>query len=352
MLEILPVHFGTLVSLYIHSTMRSFITLALCLGAVTASELKTRTVYQFASNDTWLENLVTRSNGNILATEIGPPANLLSFDPREKNPRKNVIKDFISVLGLSGITEGAHDVFYVTGANTTSDNITDPPKNATHVWEVDFNGNGDNPKIKLLCRPTAPTGFNGLAAFNETIILATASFQDSIFAIDTKTGRTWEAIKQESLMSSINGIKVSDGFVYWTANGALYRAKLYPNVTAGTGQLIYQGSAFDDFAIAPNGFALNSTYGSNYKFAYLTTAALNTIEQVIFTRNGTAIGGETIAGAEDSTEVAEPTGVFFGRGEGQSNKIYITTGGASAVNVDVNGTETAVGAQLLEIQLN
>lgn len=330
--------------------MRSFVTLPLCLGAVAASNL--RTVYQFASNDTWLENLAIRSNGNILATEIGPPANLLSFDPREKHPQKKLIKEFTSVLGLSGITEGAHDIFYVTGANTTSDNISDPPKNATHIWEVNFNEHGNSPKIKLLCRPTAPTGFNGLATFNETILLASASYQDAIFAVDTSTGRTWEAIKQESLMSSINGIKVSDGFVYWTANSALYRAELYPNVTAGTGQLIFQGSAFDDFVIAPSGFALNSTYDSNYNFAYLTTSAGNTIEQVIFTRNGTAIGGETVAGSEDSTEVAEPTGVFFGRGDDQLNRIYVTTGGGSGVNVDVNGTETAVGAQVLEIQLS
>ncbi|KAJ5698414.1 hypothetical protein N7462_000419 [Penicillium macrosclerotiorum] len=266
-------------------------------------------------------------------------------------PPKKVIRDFTSVLGLDGITEGAHDVFYVAGSNTTSDNISDPPTNATHVWEVDFNTDTGNPTIKLLCRPMAPTGFNGLATFNETILLASASYQDAIFAIDTRTGRTWEAIKQENLMSMINGIKVSDGFVYWAAGGALYRAELYANITAGTGQLIYQGSAIDDFAIAPNGFALNSTFGPDYKFAYLATASGNTIEQVIFTQNGTAVGAGTIAGSEDSTEIAEPTGVFFGRGAGQLNKIYVTTGGGSAVNVDVNGTDVAVGAQLLGIQL-
>ncbi|KAJ5663018.1 hypothetical protein N7507_003749 [Penicillium longicatenatum] len=38
------------------SAMRSIISLALCLGAAAASEFKTRTVYQLASNDTWLEN--------------------------------------------------------------------------------------------------------------------------------------------------------------------------------------------------------------------------------------------------------------------------------------------------------
>ncbi|KAJ5330454.1 hypothetical protein N7476_000237 [Penicillium atrosanguineum] len=257
----------------------------------------------------------------------------------EKYPRPRPIKHFDSVLGLSGIAEGAHGVFYVAGANTTLDNISDPPTNATHIWEVDFTKNSHHPHAKLLCRPGAPTEFNGMAASNETIVLASASYQDSIFAIDTKTGYTWEAMKQTSLMSNINSIKVSDGY-------------FYDKVTAGTGQLIFQGSACDDFAISPKGFTLNSTFGSEYKFAYLATAAGNSIEQVTFTKNGTAVGHEIIAGAEDPTEVVEPTGVFFGRDEGELNKIYVTTGSARAANVDVNGTDVAVGAQLLEIRLS
>lgn len=332
--------------------MHSALGIALALVATAVAELPVRTVYQFSSNDTWLENLATRSNGIILTTEIGPPASLLSFDPSEAHPKKRVIKTFESVLGLSGITEAAPDVFYVTGANTTSDNISDPPKNATHVWKVDFSDDSNDPKIELLCRPTEVTDFNGMTAFNETILLASASYENAIYAIDTETGITWEAAYQESLMKSINGIKVSDDFVYWTANGALYRAELFSNVTAGPGQLIYQGSQYDDFAISPNGFALNSTYGSNYKYAYLATAAGNSVEQIIFTQEGEAISAEIIAGSDDSVEIAEPTGVFFGRGQEDFNTIFVTTGGGSAVNVDVDGVQTAVGAQLLGIQLN
>ncbi|KAJ5313360.1 uncharacterized protein N7443_000244 [Penicillium atrosanguineum] len=241
--------------------------------------------------------------------------NILGRSLYEKYPRPRPIKHFDSVLGLSGIAEGAHGVFYVAGANTTLDNISDPPTNATHIWEVDFTKNSHHPHAKLLCRPGAPTEFNGMAASNETIVLASASYQDSIFAIDTKIGYTWEAMKQTSLMSNINSIKVSDGY------------------------LIFQGSACDDFAISPKGFTLNSTFGSD-------------IEQVTFTKNGTAVGHEIIAGAEDPTEVVEPTGVFFGRDEGELNKIYVTTGSARAANVDVNGTDVAVGAQLLEIRLS
>ncbi|CZR58819.1 uncharacterized protein PAC_08711 [Phialocephala subalpina] len=315
-----------------------------------AAELQVRTVYQFASNDTWLENIAVRSNGIILTTEIGPPASLLAFDPSEENAEPQVLTTFTTVLGLSGITEAAHDVFYVTGANTTSANIEDPPTNATHLWRVDFTQNTTTPVIKLIARPEAPTGFNGLAAFNDTIILATASYQESIFAVDVTTGYTWEAIKND-LMTQINGIKVQDGFVYWTSGADFCRAKLYPNVTAGVGEVIASATSFDDFALAPDGFRLNSTVGNNTKYAYASTAGQNSIMQISFNiaagTNETAI----IAGSLDSTEIAEPTGAAFGRGESQLGKLYVTTGGGSGQNVDVNGVETAVGAQLLEIQL-
>ncbi|OJJ42666.1 hypothetical protein ASPZODRAFT_137048 [Penicilliopsis zonata CBS 506.65] len=326
--------------------MYSLLTLLCAVGAL-AAELNTTTVYQFSSNDTWLENLAVRSNGIILTTEIGPPASLLAFDPREETPQKVVLHTFDSVLGLSGITEAAPDVFYITGANTTADNISDPPANATHVWRVDFTGNNENqPEISLIARPTAPTGFNGLAAFNESIILATATYQEAIFAVDTTTGETWEAITND-MMSSINGIKVRDGYVYWTAGADFCRAKLYPNVTAGAPQLIAQGIAFDDFALAPDGFG-NTT---DRMYAYLATAAENTVMQVSFDLDGGNNQSVVIAGNLDSIEIAEPTACAFGRGEGEFDHLYITTGGGSGVNVDVNGVDTAVGAQLLEITL-
>jgi hypothetical protein len=324
----------------------------LSAGLQVAAALNVKTVYQFASNDTWLENVAVRSNGIILATEIGPPASLLAFNASEENPQKQVLEAFTTVLGLSGITEAAHDVFYVTGANTTSDNIGNPPKNATHLWRIDFTQNTTSPVVTLIARPTAPTGFNGLAAFNDTIILASASYQGSIFAVDVTTGRTWEAVAN-NLTTQINGIKVQDGHVYWTAGGDFCRARLYPNVTAGPGEIIAEATAFDDFALSPDGFRLNSTVGNSTKYAYGATAGYNSILQISFSENGG--GNETsviVAGSEDSTEIAEPTGAAFGRGTGQLNKLYVTTGGGSGQNVDVNGTETAVGAQLLEITLN
>ncbi|PYH98105.1 hypothetical protein BO71DRAFT_426448 [Aspergillus ellipticus CBS 707.79] len=86
------------------------------------------------------------------------------------------------VSGLSGVTEEVSDFVYVTGVNTTSVNIKDSLTNATHVWCVDFN----------------------IAA-----VFTSASYWHSIFAIDTNTGKAWEAIKND-LISDTNGIKVQD----------------------------------------------------------------------------------------------------------------------------------------------
>lgn len=149
-------------------------------------------------------------------------------------------------------------------------------------------------------------------------------------------------------MSSINGIKVQDGFVYWTAGGDFCRAKLYSNVTAGPGEVIAEAIAFDDFAVSPDGFRA----GSGRKFAYAATAAENTIMQISFDLQGGRNLTSVIAGSLDSTEIAEPTGCAFGRGEGEMDWLYVTTGGGSGVGVDVDGVEVAVGAQLLGIKLN
>ncbi|THV52877.1 hypothetical protein BGAL_0065g00050 [Botrytis galanthina] len=333
--------------------------LTLVLGLQVAAEFPVRTVYQFASNDTWLENPVVRSDGFILATEIGPPARLLAFDPTQEYPEKQVVATFANVLGLTGITESAHNVFYITGANTTSATIRDPPKNATQVWRVDYSGNTTEPVITHIASPTYPTiiDFNGLAAYDESIILASASHDNAIAAIDVETGRTWVAFEDDS-MSNINGIKIQDDYIYWTAGSNFCRAELYSNFTISIAEVIALGLEdgsslnFDDFALSPNGWKTNQTNSEGRKYAYLTTSVNNSIMEISFDaktggNNETAI----IAGALYSTEIAEPTGVAFGRAQGQINKLYVTTGGGSGMNVDVDGVETAVGAQLLEITL-
>lgn len=315
----------------------------LAASASVASAASVTLLHQGNGSTTWLENLRVRSNGNILLTQIGPPANLLTLDPSEAEPEAVVIQNFPSILGLSGITEVKPDVFVITGANTTGSNISDPPLNATKVWIVDFNqGQGNNPLIELIAEPVLPlvTDFNGLTTFNETIILASATFQDTVVAMDITTGDYWTAF-DDPLMASINGIKVGqDGYLYWTGNSGLARAPLYSNLTLGTAETLYDAS-YDDFAVSYDGFAL-ATNGTRYAYMADNT---DIIQQLIFddaTGNVTSV--TSAAEATNSTTFGKPTGCDFGRTESQKNKVYCTTGGS----LDTGST---VGGQLFELTL-
>lgn len=319
------------------------ITMAFSAAVSLAAADSYRTLYQGNGSTTWLENLRVRSNGKVLTTVIGPPANLFSFDPTEKNPEPVLIRTFPSVLGLSGITEVSHDVFYITGANTTGSNISDPPKNATKVWRVDFNQGGHNsPKIDLIAEPVLPlvTDFNGLTTFNESIILASATFQDTVVAMDINTGDYWTAF-DDSEMSSINGIKAaSDGFLYWTASSGVVRAPMYDNLTIGASEVLYSGS-YDDLAVSYNGFKLATD-----KTRYLYMADNEDLIQQLVVKDstGNVTSATTAAESNNATTFGKPTACDFGRTAEQKNKVYCTTGGSLTAGSDIGG-------QLFEITL-
>lgn len=313
----------------------------LAASASVASGATVRQLFQGNGSTTWLENVRVRSNGNVLATQIGPPANLLSFDPSQAEPEAVLIQNFPSILGLSGITEVKPDVFVITGANTTGSNISDPPVNATKVWIVDFNqGQGNNPLIELIAEPVLPqvTDFNGLTTFNETTILASATFQDTVVAMDITTGDYW-TVFDDALMASINGIKVGqDGYLYWTGNSGLARAPLYSNLTLGTAESLYDGS-YDDFAVSYDGFAL-ATDGTRYAYMADNEDAIQQL--IIDDATGNVTSAVLVAETTNSTTWGKPTGCDFGRTESQKNKVYCVSGGSLT-------TGSTLGGQLFEL---
>ncbi|KAJ4393448.1 hypothetical protein N0V93_002658 [Gnomoniopsis smithogilvyi] len=319
------------------------VTIAFSAAVSLAAADSYRTLYQGNGSTTWLENLRVRSNGKVLTTVIGPPANLFSIDPTEENPEPVLISTFPSILGLSGITEVSHDVFYITGANTTGSNISDPPKNATKVWRVDFNQGGSNsPKIDLIAEPVLPlvTDFNGLTTFNESIILASATFQDTVVAMDINTGDYWTAFNN-SEMSDINGIKAgSDGYLYWTATSGAVRAPLYENLTLGTAEVLYSGS-YDDLAVSYDGFKL-ATNGTRYLYVADNEDIIQQL--VVDSTTGNVTSATTAIESNNATTVGKPTGCDFGRTAEQKNKIYCTTGGSLT-------SGSTLGGQLFEITL-
>ncbi|CAM6097038.1 unnamed protein product [Calypogeia fissa] len=87
-------------------------------------------VYEFP-NITWVENLAIRSNGEILITLAEPNLYLVNTTAKSAT----LVYTFPDVLGLGGITEVDHDIFYLAAGNVS--NITTRPRSFS-VWEVDM----------------------------------------------------------------------------------------------------------------------------------------------------------------------------------------------------------------------
>lgn len=81
-----------------------------------SSPITTNVIWQFP-NETWIENLSVRSNGQILVTLLTTP-DLYQVDPLGKT-KPILIQRFSNALGLLGITEIEEDVFVVVAGNYT-----------------------------------------------------------------------------------------------------------------------------------------------------------------------------------------------------------------------------------------
>lgn len=97
---------------------------------------ETRTIYQFPNN-TYVENLAVRPNGQILVNILTSPQVWL-VDP-DLPDRAVLIHEFPSVLGLSGIVEYQPDTFAIAGGNislTTGESVV----GSWSIWSLDLRG--------------------------------------------------------------------------------------------------------------------------------------------------------------------------------------------------------------------
>lgn len=109
--------------------MRTFFVACIALlssasvNAVAVSRVESRAagdnhiVHQFP-NETWIENLAVRQNGQILVTLIAPPApQLYQVDPFQTSAPAVLIDTVPGVTGLLGIAEIEQDVWYFLAGN-------------------------------------------------------------------------------------------------------------------------------------------------------------------------------------------------------------------------------------------
>lgn len=247
--------------------------------------LPSQTVFQLApgNNFTFFENIVSRSNGDLLVTMAVPQANVfLLQNPASACPTFSPVFSVPGVNGTDGIAEVANrpDVFAVIAGNLSlSGNPANGVPNTWSVWEIDLSG-GTNTSVSgvVNCAPggtVAPTisarkiadfpmapRLNGIAGIPGTSAMLVGDSQLGVaFRLDTITGQITTALDFPQMKPvpgagsaddalGLNGLKVGkDGFAYFTNAAArtINRVAILPD---GSGPL--PGAVVQTIASVPN----------------------------------------------------------------------------------------------------
>ncbi|KAH8592544.1 hypothetical protein B0O99DRAFT_630027 [Bisporella sp. PMI_857] len=286
----------------------------------TALPLLTHLVHQFPIGS-WVENVAVRSSGELLLTMLTTPE-LYSLSP-SKPSSPELVHTFADYTGLLGIAETSPDVFAMVVGNLTS------LPYVMDIWKVDFNG----AKIEVSKVTTVLKAglLNGATALpHSEVVLIADSFRGLVWKVNVNTGETSIAIELPEMLApanstnptAINGLKIHDGYLYWTnyAGLSFYRTQINLNGSLADGAKVEfianLGAQVDDLAIDKSGTS------------WVTTHPGNTV--VAVGRSGETA---TVAGSLESLDVAAGTSCAFGRTPHDEHVLYVATAGAT-----INGT--------------
>jgi hypothetical protein len=290
------------------------------------------TIHQFP-NETWVENLAVRSNGNILLTLLSSPE-VWEIDPSQENSAHLVYR-FSEALSALGIAELQPDIFVVALGNITLPTIASEPGSYS-AWTIDLRHHRQqhvqSPRVTKIADLPQAHFLNGLCDVpgRSNAVLLADSALGVIYALDTETGasRTWldnPAFKPNGsipVKSGINGLHVRDGYLYFTntfSAPALARIPIDKISGEPTGPVetiiatpswqINIGDQADDFTFDREGNV------------WLATDPSNSIVKIEIPGGHTTV---RVGGANDAV-VAGVTAVTFGRTERDRHVLYATT---------------------------
>lgn len=299
----------------------------------------TRLVYQFPKG-TWIENLSVRPSGSLLLS-IKTTPQIYLIDPLVPDPKPKLIHNFTSSTWLSGIAATDADTYYLIGANATWENPS-PTPGSNRIYSVHFPPPPSPAEISDAAVVKDAVFLNGLTTLNATTLLSADSTLGVVWAIDVTTGVSRIVIKDPLMAPTpaspklgINGVRLfRDNTLYFTNSAQLLLAKIQINAdgtAAGPAEKITSAAIgyFDDFALDGHGDA------------FVTTGSGDSVVEVM--RDGSQ---RIIAGAVNTTELAQPTSAQFGRTLEDRHVLYVTTTGGLKYPID---GDVMVGGQVVAV---
>ncbi|KAH8898358.1 hypothetical protein GQ53DRAFT_636260 [Thozetella sp. PMI_491] len=287
----------------------------------------TRVVFQFPHKGSWLENIAVRSDGALLVTRVDVPE-VWVIDPAA-GTGEMLLTVPSPATSITGITELSPDVFALGVGQY--DMAAGAIQGSFEVWVFNLASGPDSAQstLRKVCAVPDAGLLNGLTTWDNDTVLAVDSTHGPVYKISVASG-TFEITLNDEVQTpgpnafipiGINGIKVRDGYVYFTnsARTSFYRVPVDSSVKpTGPVEVVVSGFPTDDFVFDTDGTA------------YITTHPTNTIVKVA----PGASESITVAGKSDSLEVGGATACAFGRREDDQRILYVVTSGALAAPVN------------------
>ncbi|KAJ5111995.1 hypothetical protein N7532_000040 [Penicillium argentinense] len=269
--------------------------------------VKVETLYQFPENESWVDNIVLRPDGNLLLTRLDAPEVWL-VDTTSGNA--TLAHSFANATSCFGIAEIDDDVFAVVVGNFSTKTYA-PTPGSFSVQKLDFkkiNASSDERVLSaaavshIAALPEAQA-LNGMTSFTKDshLVLIADSPKGAVWKVNTETGEYAVALNDTTMMPAkgqalplgINGLKLVDGYVYYSSTTRMEFCRVKVNEEAkavGDYEVIASGFLPDNMDVAPDGTA------------YIATDPQNSVVRV------TPYGQiSLVAGGQLSTEMPGPT---------------------------------------------
>lgn len=292
-----------------------------------------RQLYNFHSEDIWLENIAVRSTGQLLLTTISQPW-LYTFDPSEQpNPAPRIRAELPDVNGCTGITETADpDVFAISCA------IHGPAAfeaRGNVVITLDLRDDSKQPFVTKVADIPEAKLLNGMTTTHpDGLLLMSDSSGGSIWWANLSSTEYGILVNNDPLLQpggivpcGVNGIRTHGNDLFFANSGM----GLFGRITLdGWGNAMGEAErlgdvpggvrAFDDFAVDGEGTKWVATHDD----------AVTVIKA----------GGErwVIRDVGNGVGLRAPTSAAMGRGSKEEERtVYVVTGGVGMLQGGVRG---------------
>ncbi|PKX88824.1 uncharacterized protein P174DRAFT_379945 [Aspergillus novofumigatus IBT 16806] len=303
-----------------------------CLVPTTNHTLaSTSIIFQLDKNNTWFENIFVRPNGNLLATRLDlPELWSITRGPNNTAGSGSLLYTFPNATSLLGIAPIDHDTYAVVAGNVSMSTFTATPASFA-IWTIDVT-DPDHPIARPLVRMPEASFLDGITRVNEDIYLITDAVKGEIWRLNITSGEYSAGLSKSVMLPAsssstrigVNGVKVRDGYVYFTSTSKGIFGRIPVNkdmVQTSHMEIITSGLTLDDFYLAQDGRAYLATNSENRLFEVLPDGKVR-----------------LVAGGLNELTVAGLTAVTRSQ---DGRTLYVTTNGGMSSPVSCTMVEPA-----------